>query len=49
MAAAPGRIQRGFHDLTQALALTVPTLRNVQSNLAWAADLISRSKKRGRK
>ena len=49
MATNAAKMQKGFHDLTRALAEAVPALSQAANNVQWAASQIAYSKRKGRK
>lgn len=49
MAKNAAKMQKGFHDLTRALAEAVPALSQAANNAQWAANQIAYSKRKGKK
>ena len=49
MAKNQAKMQKGFHDLTRALAEAVPALTQAANNVQWAANQIAYSKRKGKR
>ena len=49
MATSHAKMQKGFHDLTRALAEAIPALTQAANNVQWAASQIAYSKRKGKK